>query len=209
MFWNKNSHKGEEKVSGPRDIPEIVQHYLVTEKHMNGDLVKLLKAVLQKGSTEDTGFQVRVFDDSEAIAKNVHVKDYRSLDESADLILYEGWFNKGEKKVRLEEKNKVNWSIPISTQEEIMHKIEALKDPGDMAFFYMGRGSSHGGPLGMGAAVIELNPNFPAKKEKKYNAYRTDVINMQPVGKGRKVFDSDNLKEISRWVKDGHHKRIY
>ena len=209
MFWGKKSPKGEERVSGPREIPEVVQQYLVTEKQMGADLAKLLRVVLRKSTTEDTGFHIRVFDDSEAIAKKVQVKDYSSLDESPDLILYEGWLNEGGKQVKLEEKNKVNWNTPIFTQEEIMHKIEALKEPGDTVFFYMGRGSSHGGPLGMGAAVIELNPSYPAKKEKKYNVYRTDVINMQPVDKGRKVFDSEKPKEIARWVKDGHHKRIY
>jgi hypothetical protein len=61
----------------------------------------------------------------------------------------------------------------------------------------------------MGAAVIELNPNYPGKKQKKYIVYMADVIDMQPVGKGDKLFDSDKPKDIARWFKDGHHKRIY
>ncbi len=35
----------------------------------------------------------------------------------------------------------------------------------------------------MGAAMIELNPK-KKKKEKKYNVYTADVIDMQPAGKG-------------------------
>jgi hypothetical protein len=35
----------------------------------------------------------------------------------------------------------------------------------------------------MGAAMIELNPTT-RQKEKKYNVYTADVIDMQPVGKG-------------------------
>ena len=209
MFWNKKASKGEEKISGPREIPEAVQRHLVTEKQMTSDLVKLLKSVSRKSATEEAGFQFRIFDDSEAIAKNVEVKDYASLDSSPDLILYEGWMDEPSKQVKLEVKQKVDWNTKIFTREEIQQKIEALKKAGETVFFYMGRGSSHGGPLGMGAAVIELNPSYPAKKEKKYNAYRTDVVSMQPVDKGRKVFDSDSSKEISRWVKDGHHARIY
>jgi len=46
MFWGKKSVKEEEKLSGPRAIPEIVQKYLVTEKKMDPALVKLLKAVV-------------------------------------------------------------------------------------------------------------------------------------------------------------------
>ena len=135
--------------------------------------------------------------------------DYTSFDERPELVLYEGWFDEGAKQVQLEERKKVNWEIPILTQSEIQQKIEALKDPGDVVFFYMGRGASHGGPLGMGAAVIELNPDHPGKKQKKYIAYRTDVVDMLPLGKGRKIFESDKSKEIASWVKDGHHKRIY
>jgi hypothetical protein len=73
----------------------------------------------------------------------------------------------------------------------------------------MARGSVHGGPLGMGAAVIELNPNYPGKKQKRYIIYVADVIDMQPVGKGQKLFDSDKPKDITRWLKDSHHKRMY
>ena len=54
----------------------------------------------------------------------------------------------------------------------------------------------------MGSAVIELNPNYPGTKQKKYNVYPTDVIDMQPVGKGQKLFDSDKTKDIARWVKE-------
>ena len=61
----------------------------------------------------------------------------------------------------------------------------------------------------MGAAVIELNPNYPGKRQKKYIVYTVDVIEMQPVGRGDKLFDSDKPKNIARWVKDAHHKRMY
>jgi hypothetical protein len=139
----------------------------------------------------------------------VQVKDYTSLDECPDLIIYEGWYDGGAKQVKLEEKKKVNWDTPILTQAEIQQKIEAIREPGNTVFFYMATGGNNGGPLGMGAAVIELNPNYPGKKQKKYIVYTSDVIDMQPVGKGNKLFDSDKPKEIGRWVKDGHHKRKY
>jgi hypothetical protein len=212
MFWGKKSTKEEEKkekLSGPKEIPGLVQNYLAAERKMNSDLVKLLKAVVRKSPTGETAFNIRVFDGSEALAKKVQVKDYTSLDESPDLIIYEGWFDEGSKQVKLEEKKRVNWDTPIFTQAEIQQKIETLREPGSMVFFYMARGSAHGGPLGMGAAVIELNPNYPGKKQKRYIIYVADVIDMQPVGKGQKLFDSDKPKDIARWVKDGHHKRMY
>jgi hypothetical protein len=211
MFWGKKSAKEEEKkekLSGPKEIPGPVRNYLVAERKMDPDLVKLLKAVERKSTTGAT-FNIRVFDDSEAIAKKVQVKDYTSLDECPDLIIYEGWFDEGAKQVKLEEKKKVNWDTTIFTQAEIQQKIEALKEPGNTVFFYTARGGQHGGPLGMGAAVIELNPNYPGKKQKKYIVYTADVIDMQPVGKGQKLFDSDKPKNIARWIKDAHHKRMY
>jgi hypothetical protein len=208
MFWGKKSAKEEGKLSGLKEIPELVQNYLVAEKKMDPGLVKHLRAVERK-STNGAGFNIRIFDNSEAIAKKVEVKDHPSLDECPDLILYEGWFDEGAKQVKLEEKKKVNWETPIFTQAEIQQKIEALKEPGNMVFFYTARGGKHGGPLGMGAAIIELNPNYPGKKEKKYNVYTTDVVDMQPVDKGPKSSDSDKPKDIARWVKNLHDKRAY
>jgi hypothetical protein len=207
MIWGKKSEKEEGKLSGPKAIPGLVQNYLVTERKMAPDLVKLLKAVERKSITE-AAFNIRVFDDSEAIARKVQVKDYTSLDECTDLIIYEGWYDESAKQAQLEEKKKVNWDTPIFTQDEIQQKIEALSEPGNTVFFYSARGGRHGGPLGMGASVIELNPNYPGKKQKKYIVYMVDVIDMQPV-KGDKLFDSDKPKDIARWVKEGHHKRMY
>jgi hypothetical protein len=176
---------------------------------MEPALVKLLKAVALKSATKETGLNIRIFDDSEAIAKKVQVNDYTSLDERPDLIIYDGWFDEGSKQVKLEEKNSVNLDTTIFTEAEILQKIEALKEPGSTVFFYMATGSAHGGPLGMGAIVIELNPNYPGKKQKKYNMYTTDVVDMQPVDKGQKAFDQDKSKDVASWVKNSHHKRMY
>jgi hypothetical protein len=208
MFWGKKPAKEEGKLTGPREIPASVQNYLVAESKLDSDLVKLLKVVERKSATGAT-LNIRVFDNSEAIAKKVQVKDYTSLDECPDLIIYEGWFDEGAKQVKLEEKKKVNWDIPIFSQAEIQQKIEALEEPGSTIFFYMARGIKSGGPLGMGASVVELNPNYPGKKQKKYIVYTADVTDMQPAGKGDKAFESDKPKDIARWVKEAHHKRMY
>jgi len=61
----------------------------------------------------------------------------------------------------------------------------------------------------MGASVIELNPKYPGNKQKRYIVYTADVIDMQPVGKGNVVFELDKPKNIARWVKSSHTKRIY
>jgi hypothetical protein len=44
---------------------------------------------------------IRVFDDSEGLAKKVQVDDCTSLDERPDLIICDGWFNEGAKQVSI------------------------------------------------------------------------------------------------------------
>ncbi len=210
MFWGKKSTKeGEikEKLSGPREIPGPVQNYLIAEKKLDPDLVQLLRALVRKSVTGEKSFNIRIFDPSDALAKKKAVKDYTSLDESPDLIIYAGWFDEGSKQVKMEEKKVVNWDTTIFTPAEIQQKIEALREPGSSVFFYMARGVKHGGPLGMGAAVVQVNPNYPAKEQKKYIAYVVDVIDTQPVENGKVFYDSDKLKDIVRWISGGHRKR--
>ncbi len=212
MFWNKKSDNGEskkEKLPGPQAIPDPVQKCLVADWKLDPDLVKLLKSVVLRNPNEGKAFQFRIFDGSDALAKKVQVKDYTSLDEHPDLIIYDGIFDEKSKQVKLEERKKVNWDTPIFTEAEIQQKIEALSQPGGTVFFYMARGSAAGGPLGMGASVVELNPNYPGKKQKKYNVYPADVIDMQPLGTMQKLFDSDKPKHIAHWIKEAHHKRSY
>jgi hypothetical protein len=210
MIWGKKkSDKEEEKLRKPQAIPELVQKHLVAQCKLPAHLAPLLKAVIRKSGAGETASDIRVFDESEALARKVQVNDYATLDEHHDLILYEGRFNQTSKQVELQEKTKVNWDTPIFTEAEIRQKIEALSQPGSTVFFYMARGSNHGGPLGMGASVIELNPGHAEKQGKKYNIYFADVVDMQPADKGQKVFDSNKSKDVASWVKNGHDKRAY
>ena len=77
MFWGKKKAKEEGKLSAPKAIPGRVINYSVAERKMDPDLVKLLKALVRKRAAgdEEAAFDIRIFDDSEALAKNVKVKD--------------------------------------------------------------------------------------------------------------------------------------
>jgi hypothetical protein len=229
MFWKHNESKGvnllepkeipelirqksvkkEEKLRGPQAIPELVQKYLVAERKMNPDLANLLKAVMRKSTSQEGPLNIRVFDESEALAKKVKVENYTSLDEHQDLIAYEGWVDLKSKRVGLEEKKRISSDTTIFTEAEILKKIEELIEPGSTAFFYMAQGGSHGGPLGMGAIVVELDSNYSGEKKRKYNLYSADVVDMKPVGKGNKLFDSHKPKDIADYIKRGHIKRMY
>ena len=218
MFWKKKPVTEEqakaqkpkvEKLAGPKPIPGVVGKHLIAEFKMDPDLVGIFKAVIRKSPKAERAFDCRIFDGSEAEASEVQIKDYTSLDEHPDLILYEGWFDEESKQVELQEKKKVSYDVPLFAEAEIQQKIEALAEPGSTAFFYQARGPAVGGPLGRGAAVVELNPNFPAKKGKKYIIYTTNVVGMEPVANKQKLYDSNKPKDIAKWVKEAHHKRAY
>ncbi|MFH1032827.1 MAG: hypothetical protein V1767_09725 [Chloroflexota bacterium] len=98
----------------------------------------------------------------------------------------------------------VDTAVIIYSKEQIQQKVEALTEPGSTVFFYISGSPSTGGPLGRGAAVIELNPSYPGKKQKKYNIYCADVDGTQPTGNKMKVFDTDKPKEIAGWVGERH-----
>jgi hypothetical protein len=209
MIFGKKSVKDEAKLKKPQAIPEPVQKYIVAEYKLPEYLAALLKAVLRKSPTGENTFDIRVFDESDASARKIDVKDYTTLDEHPELVLYEGLYNEAAKKVELQEKKKVNWDVPLLSEADIMAKIEALSQPGSTIFFYQARGGTHGGPLGMGAAVIELNPGYAEKKGKKFNVYTVDVIDGQPVDKGRRLFDSNKPKDLAKWIKTSLHQRVY
>lgn len=198
-----------DKLPRPREIPGLVQNHLVGEKKMNPDIAQVLKAVVRKRQNGQEGFNIRIFDESDAIANKIEIKNYTSLDEHPNLVLYDGWFDESSKKLELVEKNKISQDTTIFSQEEVQQKIEELSEPGSTVFFYMARGPSNGGPLGRGASVVELSPQIQGKKQKKYTLYCVDVVNMRPVNKGDKLFDSDKVKDIAKWIKEAHHKRMY
>ena len=99
----------------------------------------------------------------------------------------------------------VTKDVPIYQKEEIQQKIEALSEPASTVFFYLAGSSSTGGPLGRGAAVVELNPNYPGKKQKKYIVYVADVEDMAPIDEKAKIFGSDKAKEVASWIKERHY----
>jgi hypothetical protein len=91
MFWKKDKNA----LPGPKGVPNPVGRDIVTKLGGNPEQVwNNFKAVIRpKEGGKDT-FEVRVFDGAQAGSKKISVKDYNSLTEHPELILYEGWFNK-------------------------------------------------------------------------------------------------------------------
>lgn len=209
MFGKKSSTKEVSSLPGPSAVSTSVQKYLETEKKVDPETAALLKSVIKRSTDGHGPISIRIFDEADVLARKLKVKDYSTLDEHPELVLFEGTVDEASKTVKMEEKKPLSKQPPILSEAEIRSAIEALKEPGSTVFFYMAAGSTHGGPLGMGAAVIELNPQYPEKKQKKYNIYTADVVDERPVDKGQKLFSTDKPKEVASWVKNCHHKRTY
>lgn len=198
-----------EKLPAPRQIPALVEKYLISTYKVDADLVRIFKAVVRRRSPAERAFDCRIFDPAEAEAQEVTVRDYTSLDKHPDLVLYEGRFDEDAKQVEMAEKRRVSSDVTLFTEAEILGKIEALSEPGSSVFFYQAAGSAVGGPLGRGAAVVELNPNYASKKGKKYFIYTANVVGKEPVANKQKLYDSNKPKEIAKWIKESHVKRRY
>ena len=96
--------------------------------------------------------------------------------------------------------------VKVFSKQEIQQQIEALKEPGSTVSFFLAGSSASGGPFGRGAAIVEINRDYPAKKQKKYNVYIVNVDGMQLQPKGQVFFGSDKPKDLSGWIKDRHYQ---
>jgi hypothetical protein len=93
-FWEKKVEGAPKKLPGPKEIPYAVGRYLVVDRGQDPDWVWGLMGVVLPREGEKNSFQVRVFSANDASMKKVSVKNYRSLDDHPELILYQGWFDK-------------------------------------------------------------------------------------------------------------------
>ena len=190
----------------------MVQKHLVNNMQFDADLAHILKAVIRRKngtSLKSKSFDIRLFDEEDALANKVDIKNYLTLDEHPNLIIFEGWYDESTAKVELEERNRVSQETTIFTEDEIIQKIESLTEPGSSVSFFMARGPACGGPLGRGAAIVQRTAPIDGKKAKKYTIFTADVVDMKPVTRANRLYDSDKAKDVARWIKEAHHKRIF
>lgn len=105
MFWKFWEHEkteaGEVRLPGPKRIPDAVGRHMVVKEKKDSNWVWNLKGVLRP-TEKKNAFYCRVFDEAKAAQAGVKVKDWNSLDEHLDLILWEGYFDKGTQAARTE-----------------------------------------------------------------------------------------------------------
>ena len=98
-FWkteNKDHQGLSQRFSNlpmPKDLPNQVGFYLVTQLKLDPDWVWTLKGVVRP-TTVKQNFEIRIFDPKEAVISDVIVTDFNSLDDFPEMILFEGCFKK-------------------------------------------------------------------------------------------------------------------
>jgi hypothetical protein len=101
-FWEHEKTKtGAEKLLGPKEIPQTVGSYLAVKENKDPKWVWKLKGVVRP-IEKKSAFYCRLFDEAKAAQAGVNVKDWNSLDEHLDLIIWEGYFDKETNMVRPE-----------------------------------------------------------------------------------------------------------
>ena len=196
-----------EELTGPQQIPAVVSKHLILWKKVDPFWIPQLKAVVRSDLTSRKAFDIRIFDEDEARAKGIAVHNYYSFDEFEELLLYEGWFNPEIAYVSLTEKAGLGIDPyhTIFSQPEIWMKVSILHEPGSTVFFYLAGGPMCGGPLGKGAAIVELNPGYPYKDHNRYVVYVSDVDRMKPNGNRIRLFASDSARQVANWINERNY----
>jgi len=108
-FWQKNETPADanggktQKLEKPRELPQDVGRHLVVEEGLDPDWVWSLKCVRKPRENFKSAFDVRIFCPVTAAQRGVKIRDYASLDNHADQIIFTGWYDKNTLKVYLEE----------------------------------------------------------------------------------------------------------
>jgi hypothetical protein len=108
-FWIKPEAAGGQagnknhKLAKPQDLPEAVGRKMVVSLKIDPDVVWALKYVSRPFEDQRGVFEFRLFNPENAIQSGVVVKNWQSLDDRPDLILYEGRYSKYAREVDLKE----------------------------------------------------------------------------------------------------------
>jgi hypothetical protein len=212
MFGIKKSNAPQEakprSVKDPGKIADQVRMYLVNELKRDASQTWKLTVLSQQHSEDKDVFHFRVYSEARAEAKKVKVQDYTSLDAHPALVDHQGTFHKKTLQIQFDDFSADEESgaqhAKIYNKQEIQQKIEGLTEPGSNTFFYLGGSPANGGPLGRGAAVIELNPNYPGKKQQKFIVYVADVDGIEVNGNKIFMFQSDKASDLASWIKERH-----
>jgi hypothetical protein len=105
-FWEKEAKRDGAAPSGPKlakpkELPDAVGRKMVTGLKLDPDLVWSLKYVSRPLGEKRNAREFRIFNPETAHQKGVTVKNWTTLDDLPDLILYSGHFDKSAGSVEI------------------------------------------------------------------------------------------------------------
>jgi hypothetical protein len=110
-FWQKSNAKtgGEKakKLPRPKELPSGVGRFLVVDLGLEPDWVWNLKGVSAPREDDRNRLDIRIFDEAQAAGRSVYVKSYKTLDDHPELILFQGWYDKGDWKMDIRDLRKI------------------------------------------------------------------------------------------------------
>jgi hypothetical protein len=107
-FWRKNETAAApnggkiQRLEKPKDLPSEVGRHLVVQEGLDPDWVWSLKCVKKPRENSKSVFDIRIFSSETAAQQGVKIRDYASLDNHANLVIFAGWYDKSTANVQLE-----------------------------------------------------------------------------------------------------------
>lgn len=99
-FWNHSKEPAtpgqtpKVKLPGPKDLSQQIGMHLVTAKKMDPDEVWNFKMVTRPKEDNPTRFDFRIYSPDKSEAVGVHVTNFNTLENHAELINFSGWIDK-------------------------------------------------------------------------------------------------------------------
>ena len=108
-FWKRGQTKStgsRTKLPRPKELSQAVGIYMVTKMKEDPDWVWSLKSVLRPREGSRHLHDIRIFNPSDAKAKQIEVENFSTLDNCRDLILYFGVVDKDSGRIHLEKSSR-------------------------------------------------------------------------------------------------------
>jgi hypothetical protein len=106
-FWKKNAGTNTstaEKLSMPKEMPSQLGRHFVVNLQKPPDWVWSLKLVERIRPESKNIADIRIFDPAKVRDADLRVKNFHSLENHPELILFEGWMDKKTKEFKIEVK---------------------------------------------------------------------------------------------------------
>ena len=107
-FWQKKETVSvptggkSQRPDRPRDLPQEVGRHLVVEQNLDPDWIWSLKCVRKPRENSKSTYDIRIFSPETLAQHGLKVREYASLDNHMDLIIYSGWYDKKTLSFQLE-----------------------------------------------------------------------------------------------------------